>query len=346
MKRRTIIFITSAMILSLAGCQDKDVSSAPSAVMSETAAFDTESVPDLSVGTAPLNTSTGSGKMSSAASSSVSSKAASKTETAPKSSSKPVSSNKATSSSNNSNSASVQQTASKQPSSQKTASEKPSSQKTVIEKPSSQETMTEQPSSQETMTEQPSSQETVIEQAVPQETITVTEYPAQEETTTTTWETETTTPGEVTVFSVEFEPEEVTPFTPSENGYIEKVLELVNIEREKVGAPPLSLDGKLCSAAQVRAEELTEFYDPNHKRPDGRDSLSIISEFGIKSSACAENIAHGEPTPEMVVKDWLESEHHRVSMLSSDYTRMGVGYAEKDTDSTEFAYYWSQLFSN
>ena len=81
----------------------------------------------------------------------------------------------------------------------------------------------------------------------------------------------------------------------------QRVLELVNIEREKRGIAPIKLDKDAVDYANMRLEQLdVEF---SHER----DSY--------KGCFYGENIAKGEDTPEQVVNDWMNSKGHREALL-------------------------------
>ncbi len=137
--------------------------------------------------------------------------------------------------------------------------------------------------------------------------------------------------------------------------YEQKVFDLVNAEREKLGIPKLVWDVNGTELAQTRAKELSIKY--GHVRPDG-------------SAVGTENIAPGNPTkrviyneatktfytsgyldtPESVVNAWMNSEGHYHNMM--DYsvddagniigaTAMAVGcYVDEDG-----AIWWVQVFT-
>ena len=129
-----------------------------------------------------------------------------------------------------------------------------------------------------------------------------------------------------------------TPGEPDSSNFAEEVLELVNIEREKVGIAPLELSEELIECADIRAEEIVETF--SHDRPDGSSCFTILN--GISYSTCGENIAAGSPTPERVVDQWMNSQGHRENILNGAYKYLGVGYYY-DENST-YKHYWVQLF--
>lgn len=129
----------------------------------------------------------------------------------------------------------------------------------------------------------------------------------------------------------------VQPVTVS--AYAQEVVRLVNIERTKVGLAPLVLDEALCTAAQVRAEEIDISF--SHTRPGGGSSFSVLKEMGIAYRACGENIAKGSPTPQRVVQGWMSSAGHRANILHERFTTIGVGVHEDAAG----VMHWAQLFT-
>ncbi len=130
--------------------------------------------------------------------------------------------------------------------------------------------------------------------------------------------------------------------TVTYSAYASEVLRLVNIEREKVGAAHLVLDGALCNAANMRAIEMDYSGNFSHTRPDGRDCFTVFSFCEISFYTCGENIAAGYPTPAAVVKGWMNSTGHKANILNTAFTKMGLGYS---TGGGEYCHYWAQEFA-
>lgn len=116
-----------------------------------------------------------------------------------------------------------------------------------------------------------------------------------------------------------------------------EVLNLVNVERARVGAPPLRLAADLMNSAAIRAEEITELF--SHTRPDGSDCFTVIQRRG---RTCGENIAAGHASAEETVQQWMDSEGHRENILNPAFRELGVGYAY--SENTMYKHYWVQLF--
>ena len=121
------------------------------------------------------------------------------------------------------------------------------------------------------------------------------------------------------------------------------MLRLVNIERDKVGAAHLVLDGALCDAANMRAIEMDYSGNFSHTRPNGSDCFTVFSFCNISFNTCGENIAAGYVTPADVVDGWMHSEGHKANILNASYTKMGLGYSTGGGG--EYGRYWAQEFA-
>ncbi len=124
--------------------------------------------------------------------------------------------------------------------------------------------------------------------------------------------------------------------------YITEVVRLVNEERAAVGIESLVLDSSLCEASAIRVAEIQQLFD--HTRPNGESFYTVLTELGLTYTACAENIAAGQISPEMVVNMWMNSTGHRANILNESYTKIGVGYSY--APNSTYTYYWEQLFSD
>lgn len=124
--------------------------------------------------------------------------------------------------------------------------------------------------------------------------------------------------------------------------YVNEVFRLVNVERAKEGLKPLTLDTKLCSAAQKRAVEISAMTEIEHIRPDGTAWHTILNEMNISYNYAGENIAGGYLTPEDVVEGWMNSEGHRKNILNPYFNKIGIGFYQKENST--YHNYWSQAF--
>ena len=134
-----------------------------------------------------------------------------------------------------------------------------------------------------------------------------------------------------------------TPASSTE-AYCAEVVELVNKERAKVGAPALQTMDELTEAAGIRAPELGTLF--SHTRPDGTSCFSVFNTVGITMGAYGiaidygENAATGQRTPAEAMESWMNSSGHKANILKSNYTHIGVGCAPDGRG----GYHWIQMF--
>ncbi len=118
--------------------------------------------------------------------------------------------------------------------------------------------------------------------------------------------------------------------------YVDGVLELVNMEREKEGLAPLELDATLTELAMTRSRESSLYW--SHTRPNGTSWSTIlnghIGSFG-------ENIAVNYFNPTDVMTAWMNSDGHRKNILTPEWKSIGIGYFKIGSN-----VFWCQLFSS
>lgn len=127
---------------------------------------------------------------------------------------------------------------------------------------------------------------------------------------------------------------------PSSSNYERRVVELVNIERQKNGLSPLTLDSAISNVARIKSKDMSDNNYFAHHSPTYGSAGDMLTQFGIKYSAWGENIAAGQRTPEDVVNGWMNSEGHKANILSSDFSKIGVGYVNNGRP------HWTQIFTN
>lgn len=127
--------------------------------------------------------------------------------------------------------------------------------------------------------------------------------------------------------------------TPEVSDYARQVVDLVNMERQKEGLSPLTIDTVIASAATVRAREIQTSF--SHTRPNGSNFSTAMTEAGANFQMAGENIAWGQKTPQEVVNAWMNSPSHRANIMNKNFTRIGVGHVQNASGTS----YWVQLFA-
>lgn len=113
---------------------------------------------------------------------------------------------------------------------------------------------------------------------------------------------------------------EVIPLDPN------KILELVNIERAKVGVAPLVSDPRLVATAQARADDMVARNYFAHRDPTTNENMVKAQPFCVYTSENIVWIKYQTPAEDNqeAVGTWLSSPAHKEAMLSSSYTLTGV----------------------
>lgn len=129
-----------------------------------------------------------------------------------------------------------------------------------------------------------------------------------------------------------------TATTTEENklcvGLAKEIYEETNKERISAGLPELVWSDELAEAADIRAEEIIDYF--SHVRPDGTKC------YALGDRIHGENIARGpHASGSEFVQHWMDSPGHRENILRKEFTMMGVGtrYTEMgDTGVQIFGY--------
>ena len=130
--------------------------------------------------------------------------------------------------------------------------------------------------------------------------------------------------------------------------FINRVIELTNQERARVGLAPLTFNPQLAEAAQLHVENMASQDFFSHTGLDGTEPWDRVQATGYNYSTVAENIAAGQRTPEEVVVAWMESDGHRANILNPDIQEIGIGYffLGNDTGDINYNHYWGQVFGS
>jgi uncharacterized protein YkwD len=116
----------------------------------------------------------------------------------------------------------------------------------------------------------------------------------------------------------------------------QRVLDLTNAARRKVGAPALSLHPRLTVAAQNHSNMMAQRRQLTHQFPGQPGVRDRIIRAGYPAGLAGENAARGQRTAEQVMSSWMKSPGHRKNLLNPQYRHLGVGYANG---------FWTQKFA-
>ncbi len=138
------------------------------------------------------------------------------------------------------------------------------------------------------------------------------------------------------------------PTTPGEptagvSSEMQRVLDLVNLERTSRGLVPLGFAPELNVAALAHTQRQAADGDIYHTDPlDGSDPGDRITRAGYAFSTWGENVAAGYRSADAVMAGWMASPGHCRNILNPAFTELGVGHV---TGGKKFGEFWTQAFA-
>lgn len=102
----------------------------------------------------------------------------------------------------------------------------------------------------------------------------------------------------------------------------------VNAERLMLGLPALTIDERLMSAAQKKANDMAMRGYFSHTTPEGESVWSTIIGEGYAFRTAGENLAVNFSDSARVVSAWMASPSHRANIVDSSYQDFGFAIAE------------------
>jgi len=105
---------------------------------------------------------------------------------------------------------------------------------------------------------------------------------------------------------------------------------LINAQRARFGAGPLTENRLLQRAAELHSLDMAERKFFEHRNPDGVQPDARIVHQGYPPILVGENLAWGETDkspPAQIVALWMKSPGHRANILEPAYREIGIGMA-------------------
>ena len=119
------------------------------------------------------------------------------------------------------------------------------------------------------------------------------------------------------------------------SNYAHQILSLVNSARQSKGYKPVKLDPLLCQACLGHCRDMIQYKFFSHRSLAPGKTQFWERAMLLGTQARSENIAKGQPSPQMVMNAWMKSSGHRNNILDPSVKRMGVGWV---------GMYWTQMF--
>lgn len=106
-----------------------------------------------------------------------------------------------------------------------------------------------------------------------------------------------------------------------------RIIQLTNAERTKIGLGALTINPKLTEAAQLKAADMLKNQYFAHISPSGVTPWHWMEQADYTYEVAGENLAIDFSSAEDVVSAWLASPKHKENMLRPDYAETGVAVA-------------------
>jgi uncharacterized protein YkwD len=114
-----------------------------------------------------------------------------------------------------------------------------------------------------------------------------------------------------------------------------KLVQLINLERQKQGLPPLNFSSKLFQAAKTHNELMNNCANLHGKTACFKHQVTQLGELplmdrikatGYNPKSVGEIIGWGYKTPEDMVKGWMASTGHRGNILTTERVDIGCNF--------------------
>ena len=112
------------------------------------------------------------------------------------------------------------------------------------------------------------------------------------------------------------------------NMSVSGLLQETNEERVAGGLVSLTLNAKLNSAAQAKANDMAARDYWSHNTPEGNTPWTFIDAAGYDYQSAGENLAYGFDSSTEAVIGWMNSPGHKANVMNTGYTEVGFGIAD------------------
>ena len=107
----------------------------------------------------------------------------------------------------------------------------------------------------------------------------------------------------------------------------QEFLDLINANREANGLKALEVDPEVQNVARLKAKDLVDNNYFAHTSETYGDIQNMLNTFEISYTSAGENIA-GDSSLAKAVEAWMNSENHKVNILSENYNYTGIAIEE------------------
>jgi uncharacterized protein YkwD len=108
------------------------------------------------------------------------------------------------------------------------------------------------------------------------------------------------------------------------------LLSATNAQRASNGLPALTLNSKLNSSAQAKANDMVSKDYWSHNSPNGDEPWVFFDAAGYNYQKAGENLAYGFSNSDATVVGWMNSPSHRANILDTSYQEVGFGFTNAE----------------
>lgn len=124
-------------------------------------------------------------------------------------------------------------------------------------------------------------------------------------------------------------------------GKEQQMVGLINQARSNAGLPPLTVSGQLTAAARAKSADMAVNNYFSHNSPTYGSFTALLSRYGIRYRAAAENIAwNSNGSASAAHHGLMGSSGHRNNILGRNFQYVGVGIHTR----SDGRHYYTQLF--
>jgi uncharacterized protein YkwD len=136
--------------------------------------------------------------------------------------------------------------------------------------------------------------------------------------------------------------EKAKPFIkPEVSGIEDRLVELINLERQEHNLSLLKLSPELQAVAEAHSQDMAEQNQVTHSSSDGSSYADRLAAEHILYREAGENVGFSETfVAGLIHQSFMESPDHRQTILEADYDYIGIGIIHKENK----GYYITQDF--
>lgn len=104
----------------------------------------------------------------------------------------------------------------------------------------------------------------------------------------------------------------------------QQMVNLVNLERQRAGLKPLTVDKRLVRLARLKSQDMVDKNYFSHQSPTYGSPFDMMKNAGVTYRWAGENIA-GAGTVDSAHNALMNSAGHRANILKPEFTHIGIG---------------------